>query len=185
MGREIRRVIPNWQHPKRNHAHRGEEYKPLYDNDSESAWAEWQAEFAAFIGAEHDRIIAEYGEESYPKGEPYRAFCAWHCEPPDPNYYRPKWDESAATWFQVYETVSEGTPVTPPFATKEELVDYLVANGDFWDQRRRRDGVTSMECGPWDRAAAERFVGIGWAPSLLVTHTAQGVSIQGPRDGIV
>jgi hypothetical protein len=77
------------------------------------------------------------------------------------------------TWFQVYETVSEGTPVTPPFATKEELVDYLVANGDFWDQHRGDGG--------WSRENAEAFVGAGFAMSLVV-NTATG-TIKAPRDG--
>ncbi len=48
-------------------------------------------------------------------------------EPPEPNdpTLRPEYEEEP-TWFQVYETVSEGTPVTPPFATEQELSDYLV-----------------------------------------------------------
>jgi hypothetical protein len=74
------------------------------------------------------------------------------------------------TWYQVYETVSEGTPVTPPFETQSELVEYLVANGDFWDQRCRKEGSSIMECAPWSRKQAEAFVyGPGWAPSLIST----------------
>lgn len=72
--------------------------------------------------------------------------------PPEREYYR-SWKDEDATWFQVWETVSEGTPVTPPFATKEELIDYLVANGDFWDQKRRQEQnqgrYISMNCEPW------------------------------------
>ena len=75
------------------------------------------------------------------------------------------------TWWQVYETVSEGTPVTPPFETREELVEYLVANGDFWDQKRRTEGRSSMPCEPWPRKQAESFVfGSGWSPSLVVAN---------------
>ena len=58
--------------------------------------------------------------------------------------------DKEATWFQAWETVTEGTPVTPPFATTDELVDYLVTRGDFWDQERGD--------GPWDRKSAEEFV---------------------------
>ncbi len=48
-------------------------------------------------------------------------------EPPEPNdpTLRPEYEEEP-TWYQVYETVTEGTPVTPPFATEQELADYLV-----------------------------------------------------------
>ena len=187
MGREVRRVPPNWEHPKRERfdyraGRRVEEYQPMRGRTAEAAMAEWQEEYAAWLAGEHDRVIAEYGELDYPKAEPYRAFCAWHGEPPDPAYYRPVWDESAATWWQVYETVSEGTPVTPPFATKEELVDYLATHGDFWDQKRRAEGRSTMECGPWDREAAERFVNAGWAPSMVVTNTPAGAEVKTPRD---
>jgi hypothetical protein len=180
MGREVRRVPPNWEHPKKDYPnHRlgrmEQDYQPMRDNDVESAWIEWQREFAKWIGGEGDRIREKYGDEDYPKDEPYRSFCGWHGEPPDPDYYRPRWDESTATWFQVYETVSEGTPVTPPFATKDELVEYLSTYGDFWDQKRGD--------GPWSRANAEQFVSRGHAMSLMVVRTAGSVDIKAPRDG--
>ncbi len=57
--------------------------------------------------------------------------------------------------------MSEGTPVSPPFATEDELIDYLAKNGDEWDQKRGDR--------PWGRQQAERFVrGGGWAPSFAV-----------------
>jgi hypothetical protein len=59
--------------------------------------------------------------------------------------------------------------VTPAFATAEELIDYLVANGDYWDQERRKEGESEMQCDPWPREAAEKFVrGSGWLPSMIV-----------------
>lgn len=192
MGREIRRVPPNWQHPQKEHydPFRGVtemRYQPLYDSTAESAWAEWQAEFAKWLASEHDRVTTEYGAERYPKGEPYRAFCAWHGAPPDPEYYRPAWNDEEATWFQAYETVSEGTPVSPPFATAEELIEYLATNGDFWDQKRRAEEMAtgrkcSMNCQPWGREAAERFVRRGHAFSLVVEHTSEGTSVKEPSE---
>lgn len=61
--------------------------------------------------------------------------------------------------WQVWETVSEGSPITPVFATREDLIDYLVENGDLWDQKRHEGG--------WSRENAERFVRTAWAPSGL------------------
>ena len=87
--------------------------------------------------------------------------------------YRPKFEDEP-TWFQVYETVSEGSPVTPPFATREELVEYLVKNGDDWDQKQRTGG--------WDRAAAEAFVRQEWAPSMIVVSGPAGTKTSEPRD---
>jgi len=173
MGREIRRVPPNWEHPREEKydpiRQRSESrYKPLYDTSCEEAWAVWQANYREWLAGGYNKAIAKYGEEEILKDQPYVAFCAWDGQPPDPAYYRPPWTKEEATWWQVYETVSEGTPVTPPFATQEELIDYLVANGDFWDQRRREEGRTTIACGPWSRAAAEKFVrGPGFAPSFV------------------
>lgn len=189
MGREIRRVPPNWEHPKKDYPnHRlgtiEEGYQPLYDRDLESAWERWLSEFQEWVATEGDRVRAEYGEADYPKDQPYRAFCKWDGQPPDPEYYRPRWSEEEATWFQVYETVSEGTPVTPPFATREELIDYLCTHGDFWDQRRRKDRIADIRCGPWSREAATAFVNRGFAFSMMVETGPSGTTIKEPRDGI-
>jgi hypothetical protein len=189
MGREIRRVPPNWEHPRRDchhepwnggcdeaKKHGGKCYQPLYDSDAETAWKEWLEEFTAWCNGGLAECIKDNPGYVYSLDEPYRTFCEWHGEPPDPKYYHRPFAEGEATWFQVYQTVSEGSPVTPPFSTKEELVDYLVANGDEWDQSRGKGG--------WSREAAERFVGMGWAPSMMVERTATSVTIKEPRDGI-
>jgi hypothetical protein len=59
--------------------------------------------------------------------------------------------------WQVWETVSEGSPITPVFASANELVDHLATTGTTWDVKRGD--------GPWRRSAAEAFVSAGWAPS--------------------
>jgi hypothetical protein len=61
--------------------------------------------------------------------------------------------------WQVWETVSEGSPITPVFPTAEALVDHLATVGTLWDQRGGD--------GPWRRSAAESFVSSGWAPSMV------------------
>lgn len=73
--------------------------------------------------------------------------------------------------WQVWETVSEGSPITPVFATREGLVDYLVEGGDGWD-RKRGDGG-------WTRENAESFVKAAWAPSLF----GMAGDVRAPRDG--
>ena len=161
MGREIRRVPPNWQHPKKMFRRwdygryvEQEDYQPMFDEDFAAAMDEWYAGWKAWNPADHD-------------GDQYWDDCG---NPPDPAFYRPAWPEGTATWWQVYQTVSEGSPVTPPFATQQELVDYLATHGDFWDQNRGDK--------PWNRKAAENFVfGDGWAPSMVVING-------GPASGI-
>lgn len=171
MGREIRRVVPNWEHPKTERRNGQIDYQPMYDASFHERMVEWWNGYNEWRNGTH-KDFEKYGKD-------YPNYWDWHGGPPDPEYYRPEWKEGEATWFQVYETVSEGTPVTPPFATKEELVEYLVANGDFWDQKRREEGPKygfQIECAPWPRKAAENFVlGAGWAPSLI---SGPGIGIQ-------
>lgn len=177
MGREIRSAPLDWQHPKESKfdittRQMVEQYHPLYDRDAETAWVEWLQEFEEFKDShELTRIINDYPDDGYSHDEPYRSFCAWSGKPPDPKYYRPKWPEDAVMGFAVYETVTEGTPVTPTFATKEELIDYLATSGTYWD-----DGK------PWPREAAERFVETEWAPSMVLEVGASGARIIKPSD---
>jgi len=159
MGREIRMVPPNYEHPKKtviNHLYKTEErFVPQFDKLYEEACEEWKTSFAKFYAEKKDK-------------ESKCEFWEWEGSPPKREEYR-SYRDSEATWFCLYETVSEGTPVTPPFATKEELANYLAENGDFWDQERRRQGDFFMDCKPWGRDAAYRFVfGGGYMPSMVI-----------------
>lgn len=128
--------------------------KPLYNRSFAEAVNEWKEGFAEWERGERpDYCSAENAALE---------FWEWHGEPPDRESYRPEWTEQDATWFQVYETVSEGTPVTPAFSTREELIDYLVNHGDYWDQRRGNGGIS--------REAAEAFVmGDGFVLSMSIS----------------
>jgi hypothetical protein len=153
MGREIRKVPPNWEHPTVTQY--GQiRLQPLHDERFEDVFSKWLADF--------DRIRAgdlnDLEKECYPLG-----LADWLLDegkPHDPAYYRP-WKDEEATWFQLWETVSEGTPVSPPFATKEELADYLAERGDDW-------GINEGQ-GGWGKERAHKFVmGSGWAPSMVM-----------------
>ena len=158
MGREVRRVPPNWEHPKcspNKFPFKGDRLQPMYPWRFDETFAEWLADF--------DRIrkgdLTDFERECYPLG-----LAEWlvdEGQPPDPAYYRP-WKDEEATWFQLWETVSEGTPVSPPFATKEELADYLAEHGD--------GGWGASRPGGWGKEVAYKFVmGSGWAPSMVVS----------------
>ena len=60
--------------------------------------------------------------------------------------------------------------VSPPFETPEELIDYPVKNGDFWDQKRRADQyrMGGMNCDRRSREQAERFVKTGFSVSFVM-----------------
>ncbi|MDJ0513000.1 MAG: hypothetical protein QNJ62_06120 [Methyloceanibacter sp.] len=140
----------------------------MYDERFEERFEEWLADFDRVRRGELDNLETE----CYPRG-----LADWLQDdgvPPNPDYYRP-WKDEEAIWFQVWETVSEGTPVSPAFETKGELIDYLAENGDFWDQKRCHEpdwqrlwGGTPGVSG-WGHERAKAFVNAEWAPSMVVT----------------
>jgi hypothetical protein len=150
-------------HPLREHPRDDRDYQPMRNQEIDERAAEWIEGLRAW----------EAGEDPNRERYQHRWFWEWDGDPPDPAYYLPN-GLPEKTWFQVYETVSEGTPVSPPFATAEELIDYLVARGDYWDQKRGEGG--------WERTSAERFVGAGFAMTMMVNHGPDGVEIKMPRD---
>jgi hypothetical protein len=91
-------------------------------------------------------------------------------ECPDPAAYMPVFDVPADDlgWC-LYETVSEGTPVTPVFETAEELIEHLVLAGEDWGQE------------PYRREAAERLVGTGSSFGSFVS-LGDGRVLDGARD---
>lgn len=87
--------------------------------------------------------------------------------PPDANDYMPAWTQAEATHLMMYEEVSEGTPISPAFATPEELARWLVDNKAY--AGGMGDGTASYE--GWLRVARG-----GWAPSAVI---ANGVFMSG------
>ena len=177
MGREIRRVPPNWEHPKYPADHEKvrygyrstDDYMPMYDKPYKEAVAEWMEGLLEWDKGERQRIFEEYKQDY--------EYWEWGGDPPDRNYYRPEFTEEP-TWFQAYETVSEGTPVTPPFATEDELINYLCTYGDFWYQKDVKEkGYSTYRSIP-SREAATSFVKGGWAPSMVVINNGDGVKIK-------
>ena len=151
MGREIRRVPPNWEHPKDD---RGK-YQPQMDSNYLESLNEW---------IENHRKW-EAGEDKDREESGCRFFAEWHGEPPSVAYYC-NYTSSEATWYQLYENVSEGTPLSPPFETPEELVEWLSINPDFWDTQ-------------WSRKGAEGIVKSGYQPSFMI---GGGTGIMGGND---
>lgn len=106
---------------------------------------------------ERERFDDNYKHDEYDvwKYEPrvyYSDYSGDPPSPPNPDDYMP-----TGTWYQLYETVSEGTPLSPPFKTKEQLVVWLSNNKDFWKHT-------------WTREQAEAMVRDEWAPSMIVSN---------------
>lgn len=218
MGREIRRVPVDYQHPitwrestvpfdgehmrpARRWTHA---FVPMFNEPLSKAQADWDREREEWLSsdeanrkytqeyldevverhAREERQFAFTGDSKYrrQRNQEYEDYVREHLgelaykggyeeyagkrpgSPPDPeaNYepaYQPEgWPPEDARGYQVFETVSEGTPLTPVFATKEELIDWLSTKGTSYDP-------------PMAREAAERFVGWGSVPSMISDST--------------
>ena len=163
MGREIRRVPEGWEHPRYTHENvpvglssRIGGYMPLLDEPFTEAMREWVDAWEAWERGERPDYCSDKNRDM--------DFWEWDGGPPDPGYHRPQWSDDEATHFQYYETVSEGTPLSPPMPSLEALADWLCSNLDEWGK------------GPMSREAAEAFCKSGWAPSMVMKggHIAMG-----------
>jgi hypothetical protein len=132
MGREVRRVPYDWQHPKNEF----DRYKPLFPGER------YEANATGFM----EKANAEGLQEAID----------WYGQAPDQNDYMPNWPESERTHYMMYEDTSEGTPISPAFATPEELARWLADTGasSFGSNTASYEG--------WLRVAKG-----GWAPSAV------------------
>lgn len=125
MGREVRRVPANWQHPKNE---RGV-FIPLFDGarfaTAASDWDEGQAQWNAGYVRNY-RGPAEWK----PRDETIKetTYAGYAGERPREQDHMPAWSESERTHWMMYEDTSEGTPISPAFATPEELAFWLAEN---------------------------------------------------------
>ena len=130
MGREVRRVPADWQHPK-------EQVPDWHTGRMKEKF--WRPSYAD----EESRALAY---EQFKRQRPHR------------DDYMPNWPKSERTHFMMYEDTSEGTPISPAFATPEELAQWLADTGAsaFGSSTETYDG--------WLRVAKG-----GWAPSAIYT----------------
>lgn len=169
MGREVRMVPADWVHPKyqddyHEHHLRGR-HIALLDSDYEDSAKDWDESYEKW----QEGLVRDYGHEEKTwraKNEDelkYR-FSDWEGSRPSPDDYMPSWDDSEKTHLMMYETTSEGTPLSPVFETPEELARWLADNNasSFGDQ-----GATYEQ---WLSTCKS-----GWAPSAVFT----------PQTGIV
>lgn len=140
MGREIRQVPANWEHPKNEQGF----YRPLQDQDYESLASQWLIECVAWQDGTHEDLKAE---PDIKLDIPF--YWEWAGEPPNREHCRPKWTDAERTHFQIYETVSEGTPVSPVFASLDSLTVWLIEQG-------------------YSKQAAIGFAKVGYVPSMMV-----------------
>ena len=139
MGREIRRVPADWEHPKDEHGN----YIPMYDQSYDEALAEYNAELEAWNNNTHPDILND------PKVKvTYPNFKDWKAGPPDKNTYRSRiFKEEELTHIQLYNTTSEGEPISPLFKADEfeKLCEWAAENATtFADYKAPKDSWIKM-----------------------------------------
>ncbi len=167
MGREVRRVPADWQHPIDPSTG---EHKPLYDGkDYERLVREWSEGAAKW----DEGLRMNYNGGWQPIGDiAAKTYEEWDGERPASENYMPNWPPEQRTHLMMYEDTSEGTPISPAFATPEELARWLD------DTNASAFGNDGASYEAWLRIARG-----GWAPSMVFTPEAglqNGVSALAP-----
>lgn len=131
MGREVRRVPKDWEHPR----YPGVIHKPLRGNSFSDAFREYEENKKMW----DDGFVSSYktGEKTYvpmlermvpipkSKKESEIAFERYYGKKPKKEDYMPEWPEEEKTHYQMYETTSEGTPISPVMESPEALAKWL------------------------------------------------------------
>ena len=123
MGREVRRVPATWQHPKNENGH----HIPLFGRSYSVAVARWDEEAAQW----ENGFRRDYQSDGWTAKDPHHTypFEDWDGPRPTPESYMPDWSDSERTHWQMYETCSEGTPISPVMDTPEKLARWLADSG--------------------------------------------------------
>ncbi len=156
MGREVRRVPADWQHPKKQvayHVHADERYIPLFPGEKyQSRVDEWDEECAKWKAGWRPKYCTSAENQAMT----YEQYAG---QRPHRDDYMPNWPAEQRTHLMMYEDTSEGTPISPAFETPEELARWLVDNNAsaFADNGASYEG--------WLRVARG-----GYAPSLVKTN---------------
>lgn len=159
MGREIRMVPEGWEHPK---SERGG-FQPMHDCSYQEKAQEWWDCATAYHAKDLDgleELDVYMGDKPDEVLRDHPWYWEWTGSPPDPDYYRPEFT-APADHVQMYETVSEGTPVSPVFATKGQLAQWMVDELGYSED------------------AAAGFCESGWAPSGVGCATGYHDGITG------
>jgi hypothetical protein len=167
MSREVRRVPADWQHPKRSNGR----YVPLLGGSYSAEVARWDHEAEQW--EKGFRLDWSTDNEFIPKTADHRGtYAEWSGPRPVESEYMPDWTDAERTHFQMYQTTSEGTPISPVMESPEELARWLVDN--------KASAFADIP------ATYEQWLATikaGWAPSAAVVSDAglvSGVSVMRP-----
>jgi hypothetical protein len=135
MGREVRRVPKDWKHPvyDRDTA----PYQTLigkhralfsgFDPEEQVAWDEGARKWAEGLRPDGDEWV-RYEERPLIDRGRHDTWENWTGARPNRSDFMPTWNEEELTHLMMYETTTEGTPISPAFETGRELARWLADN---------------------------------------------------------
>jgi hypothetical protein len=134
MAYEIRRVPGNWQHPKDADGR----YIGLFETSRFKRDAQrWDEENEMWLkGYRSD------GRSNYVPIEPehqHKSYVEWTQERPELRNYMPQWANDERTHYMIYESVTEGTPISPAFRNAVDLLNWLIAENVKESQDRGKE----------------------------------------------
>lgn len=100
------------------------------------------------MGREIKRVPLDF---DWPSGKVWEGYLRYNALDEDEIESADKdaFDPPKGDGWQVWETVSEGSPVSPVFATSEELTQWMIKEG-------------------YAEAGVRKFIEIGWSPSFVM-----------------
>lgn len=111
MGRELRKVPANWEHPKKSDG----KWQPMFKSYYLDELNEWLESHNKWLDGTHSDLTGRPElKDKYP------FYAMWGGDPPDVNYHQTKrYSEEELTHIQLYESTSEGTPLSPVFPASQ------------------------------------------------------------------
>lgn len=160
MGKIAYRKVPDdWEHPKDDQGH----FIPLLDGnaflDHSAHWQIHRAKWdAGLMEVERNgRTVTE----PIPDDALAAGFEAIYDQTPDMKYYttpRLTSHPTGGAW-QIYEEVTEGTPISPRFPNFDALVEYVAQHAKSSIHAARSKIVMTIYHGTWDVPVSEYEIG--------------------------
>jgi len=152
MGREVRMVPKDWQHPKNKEGR----YIPLLNGSFSEYLKNWNEGKTKWDQGLRDDFNGGYQPKE--KEQSNMSYEEWEGQKPVPEDYMPDWPVSERTHLQMYEDCTEGTPISPVMETPEELARWLSDNG------ASAFGHQTATYEQWLCTIKQ-----GWAPSMVMS----------------
>lgn len=156
MGREVRRVPLNWQHPQNESG----KFIPLLPGCYDAKKARYEQGAAWW----HAGFYWDYRTNgfAFKDADMTGTYEDWAGPSPECADYMPHWTAQEAIGWQMYEDTTEGTPLSPVMETPEALAHWLVTH------KASRWGGETASYEEWMRVIDGGFGGLIMAASPTV-----------------